>query len=102
LNAPWAAAEATPLPDKEVTPSSLQSLHIYPNPAQYAITITTNYEDGWMGKTVSIVSAAGYIVKQVVITSVNQKINIADLKTGVYFIQADNGGKQIREKFVKL
>jgi hypothetical protein len=61
-----------------------------------------NYNTNWIGKSVSIVNVNGEVVSKFQITSKTQKLNLSELKAGMYFIQADNGDQKLRDKFIRL
>jgi hypothetical protein len=95
LNQPW----STESPIEQITNPSLK---IYPNPASSEITLDFEYNSSWIGKTISIISVNGTILSRVQINSKIQKINLTQLRPGMYFIQGENAGQKIREKFVRL
>ncbi len=88
LNKPW--LEESPV----ATTSS--TARIYPNPASTEITIVLN--ELATGKTVSIFNANGSLVQTIQLNGVGQKVTIATLKPGLYFIKGDG----FTEKFIKL
>lgn len=69
---------------------------IYPNPAADKITLVVN--SAMVGKKVSLYSSNGHLQQVETIQSVQQTINIASLKPGLYFLL----GEGFRQKFVKL
>ena len=96
LNAPWNFEPVT-----EILLPSVKFKY-FPNPATDNITINVDFDETWIGKTISIVNLHGTVVSRIQISSATQKINISTLKPGMYFIQGDNIAKKIREKFVKM
>ena len=78
------------------------SVAIYPNPAVQEVTVNTGSDNDWIGGTLTLVNANGSVVKTIAITTVNQKVNIANLSPGLYIVQLVNGDKKIRQKLVKL
>ncbi|MGZ8538600.1 MAG: T9SS type A sorting domain-containing protein, partial [Flavisolibacter sp.] len=96
LSQPWNNEPVTEIP----VPS--MKFKYFPNPAVTEMTINVDYNTTWIGKTISIVNLNGIILSTVKITSSSQKINLSSLKPGMYFIQGDNFGQRIREKFVKM
>ena len=96
LNQPWNFEPVTEIP----VPS--MKFIFFPNPAINNITVNVDYNETWIGKTISIVNLNGTIVSRIQISSASQKINLSALKPGMYFIQGENEGQRIREKFVKM
>ena len=89
-----------PLPD--ASPRWLFT-KIYPVPARDELTFDISSDERWIGKMISIVNLQGQVIKQTLITSRIQKINISNLQPGVYFLTAkkEDWGS-IKEKFIKL
>jgi hypothetical protein len=76
-------------------------IKIFPNPAITELSI--NFADqSWTGKKLMISGINGKVENAVMITSTTQKINIAALRPGIYFIEGFNGDQRFREKFIKL
>ena len=88
--------------DSPVTELPVKEFKYYPNPANNEIILNFGNNDGWIGKTFSIISINGTILSRNFISSKIQKLNIVSLKAGMYFIQAENGKEMIRQKFMKL
>jgi Pregnancy-associated plasma protein-A/Secretion system C-terminal sorting domain len=78
----------------------LPTLTFYPNPARNVLTL--NVTETWVGKYCRIVNMNGLVLKEVVITSVTQQIDVSTLRSGIYFIQGTSGVHEIKEKFIKL
>jgi hypothetical protein len=96
LNKPWVTG--APLEEESTANNGFK---FYPNPANGEIVL--NFEsDGWIGKTVSIVNINGAVVSKIQVSAKTQTINLSQLKAGMYFIQAENGGEKLRGKFIKL
>jgi len=98
LKNPW--FNASPLPEE-----SPQWLHpqLYPNPATNELTLDITYDVRWIGKTIVILNVSGQLVMQISITSKIQKINISQLKSGIYFLSVKKeDGSFIKQKFVKI
>jgi hypothetical protein len=74
----------------------------YPNPANEEMVLNFDYNTDWIGKVISIVNTNGMIVSKFQVSSNTQKINLLQLKPGMYFLLAENGGQKLREKFIKL
>ena len=96
LSNPWLVE--IPIEEK---PQSL-SFKFFPNPAQNEMLLNFEYNDSWMGKTISIVDINGVVVSRVQVTAKSQKINLASLKAGMYFILGQNTDQKLRAKFIKL
>ena len=94
LNQPW----ITELP-AETTKSNFK---FYPNPTRGEMILDFNYNESWVGKTISIVNINGVVVMKVQITSKIERLNVSQLKAGMYFIQGENGDQKIRQKLVRL
>ncbi|MBS1920846.1 MAG: T9SS type A sorting domain-containing protein [Bacteroidetes bacterium] len=89
----------TPKPDE---PPQWLHPQIYPNPASNDLYLDVEYDVRWIGKTVNLINLQGKIVKQVVISSEYQKIDISSLAGGMYFLFAKKeDGATIRMKFIK-
>jgi hypothetical protein len=97
LNEPWTAE--SPLPEGEPTQADFK---FYPNPTTGDIVLNFDYNADWIGQTISIITINGTAISKFVVTSKTQKVNLSQLKPGMYFIQGENGGQKIREKFIKL
>jgi hypothetical protein len=97
LSKPW----TTEAPVEEVITESSKP-KFYPNPAQGELTLNLDSNGDWMGKTISIVSINGVVVSRFQINAKTQKISLAQLKPGMYFIQGENENQKIREKLIKL
>jgi hypothetical protein len=101
LSAPW--TEESPLPE-ETAPVAVASpqLKLYPNPAVNELTLDFEYDATWVGKEIKILSLNGVMVRTIQISSKNQKISLSGFTAGVYFIQGNNNGNRINQKFIKL
>lgn len=97
LNVPWVSES----PAIE-TPAANTQFKFYPNPATTEIILDFSYDANWMGKTISIVSMNGIVLSKTIIDSKTQKINLNQLKPGMYFIRGENNKQQISMKFIKL
>lgn len=77
------------------------AFNVYPNPAQDIITITGEISS--KGATVIFVDALGKEVMHSSIKDSNSKINISELKRGVYFlnIQDKNGSNSTMQRLIK-
>jgi hypothetical protein len=100
LNQPWnftppVVEVVKPTEDAKVT------IKLFPNPAVSELTI--NFVDqSWTGKKLIISGINGKAENAVIITSTTQRINIAGLNPGIYFIEGFNGDQRFRQKFIKL
>lgn len=99
LGDPWNSTGETVA---EETPAVESKLKVYPNPAQSDITLDLGTDHSWTGKELLIINTSGITVQKITITRSMQKINIAQLKPGIYFIQGSNGDIRMRMKIVKL
>ncbi len=99
LNTPWNTIEEAPVAN-EVIANAVSK--IFPNPAQNEITLTVGADAKWIGKEVRIVSISGGVIQKVIIATASQKINIANLKAGMYLLQGENGADKFHEKLIKL
>jgi hypothetical protein len=101
LNAPW--VEEAPIAVEPVTvdvPVLLQTnLKFYPNPAQNEVML--QFEDAtWVGKELRLMNMNGSVLQKIKVHAKAQRINIATLKPGLYFIQGESG--RAMQKLVKL
>ena len=97
LNEPW--LEEAPV--VEISPTN-NALVIYPNPAINELVINFANDEDWIGKELRLVSINGSFLQKIIVTSKLQKLNISKLQPGMYILQAENGVKKLKEKFVKL
>lgn len=95
LNQPWTV-------EAPVDDPVNANFKFYPNPTYGEMVLDFDYNADWIGKTVSIANSNGVIVSRIQISSKTQKINLSQLKAGMYFIYGENGEQKIREKFIKL
>lgn len=88
---------------KPATPETrvdVAKVALYPNPAADWITVTLP-DASWIGKELQVVGMNGGVAKKVIITSLQQKVALNGLATGMYFIQGFANGNRITEKFIK-
>jgi Pregnancy-associated plasma protein-A/Secretion system C-terminal sorting domain len=91
-----------PLPPESPLPSSENAtLQLFPNPAINIITIRTDDSVDLIGKTYRIFNFLGQVVGSAVINNHQQKIIIAQLPDGIYYIQIDGLKNKHQLKFVK-
>jgi hypothetical protein len=95
LFAPW----TEPLPFVEPVRTKFV---LYPNPAFGEVVLNFEYDESWVGKKVTVVNSNGVVVATVQVNSRMTKFSTTRLSPGVYFIQANDGGRKIAEKFIKL
>jgi hypothetical protein len=95
LNKPWLAESRVGMPVKT-------AFKFYPNPASGELILDFEYNENWIGKSVSIVNINGAVVLKSQISSKIQQLNLSQLASGMYFIQAENGMQKLRAKFIKL
>jgi hypothetical protein len=99
LSQPW--NHEAPPPVVVDTPVTTQ-FKMYPNPVSSEVMVDFNNDQNWIGKPISIVNMNGTVIFSTMVSSKLQKLNISQLRPGIYFIQGDNGNKKIREKLIKL
>jgi hypothetical protein len=76
---------------------------LFPNPAVSEMTIDLSYDPRWLGRTLTIATMQGQIVKQFVVTAKIQPLSISNLKPGVYILYGKKAdGESLKQKFVKL
>lgn len=95
LNKPWLAESPVEMPVKT-------AFKFYPNPTSGELILDFEYNENWIGKSVSIVNINGAVVSKNRISSKIQQLNLSQLAPGMYFIQAENGMQKLRAKFIKL
>jgi len=93
LNQPWVTDSPAETPAQ---------FRFYPNPTRGDMILDFNYNESWIGKTISIVNINGMIVSKLLISSRTQTLNLSQLKPGMYFIQGENGNQKLREKLIRL
>lgn len=77
--------------------SSTNKFNLYPNPARSFIQVYTGEE--WpAGRQLSIYNLAGQVVKSINVNSQNARIDLTQLKAGMYYLSAGDGKVM---KFVK-
>jgi len=91
--------EEIPLPD--AAPRWLH-VNIYPNPATTELMLDVEFDTRWVGKELQVINVAGQLQIRKTISSKIQKLDISQLKPGLYFIRAEKPGEKIMEKFIKL
>jgi len=95
LHQPWVIESPAETPVSTV-------FRFYPNPANGEIVLDFSHNEIWIGKTVSIVNINGAVVSKFRITAKTQKLDVSQLKAGMYFIQAATGDQKLGGKFIKL
>ena len=89
-----------PLPEE--TPAWFHA-QLYPNPASSVMTLDVAYDIRWIGTTLSVTNLQGQLVMQLTISSKAQKIDISQLRTGMYILSGKKSdGSVIKQKFMKL
>jgi hypothetical protein len=91
--------EEIPLSD---SPPRWLNVKIYPDPATTELNINVESDTRWVGKELQVTNIAGQLQFRKTISSKIQKLNISQLKPGLYFITAEKQGEKIIEKFIKL
>lgn len=100
LSNPWTEGES--LPEETVPVAAPGFLKLYPNPATTELLLDFEYDPSWVGKELRILNMNGIVIQKIMINSKNEKLNLLLLQPGLYFIQANYGGKKISQKFIKL
>jgi hypothetical protein len=75
---------------------------IYPDPASTELTFNVEFDERWVGKEIQVINISGQVQLRKTISSKTQKLDISQLKPGLYFIRAQKEGEKIMEKFIKL
>jgi Pregnancy-associated plasma protein-A/Secretion system C-terminal sorting domain len=76
---------------------------LYPNPASNELTLDLSYDSRWIGKNIFVTNITGQDIMNVQITSKIVKLNVTNLKPGLYFLAAKkDDGVSIKTKFIKL
>ena len=78
---------------------SNQSIYVYPNPADNEIYIKISDVENYSKAT--IYSVTGAIVKNANINKFDNKINVTELKSGVYLIKVESKDKILNTRFIK-
>ena len=91
--------EEIPLPD---SPPRWLHVKIYPDPARTELIINVEFDTRWVGKELQVINIAGQLQFRKTISSKIQKLDISQLKPGLYFITGEKQGEKIIEKFMKL
>jgi hypothetical protein len=91
--------EEIALPD---SPPRWLHVKIYPDPARTELTVNIEFDTRWVGKELQVINISGQLQFKKTITSKIQKLDISQLKPGLYFIRAEKQGEKIMEKFIKL
>jgi hypothetical protein len=91
--------EQYPLP--EAAPQWLQ-VKIFPNPVSMELTLNIEYDARWIGKELRVFNINGQLEIRKMITSKIQKLDVRNLKPGIYFISAEKEGEKLLQKFIKI
>lgn len=91
--------EQYPLPE---TPPQWLHIQIFPNPVKTELTVNTQYDPRWVGKQLKIYNVTGQLQFTKTISSTVEKLDISNLKKGIYVISAQKEGERILQKFVKF
>jgi len=76
---------------------------LYPNPASTEMTLDLAYDIRWIGKTLRVTNLQGQLAMQLLINSKAQKIDISQLRSGMYILSGKkDDGSVIKQKFIKL
>jgi hypothetical protein len=74
---------------------------LYPNPATSQVILDLRYDARWVGKEIILTNITGQVIRRIKITATVERINITNLKPGVYFLQGNKDGKKIVQKLLK-
>ena len=77
-------------------------MRLYPNPANSIVNIYTRGLQKNLPATISIISAAGIVLKTLYISNAATQLDVSTLKDGVYIIKILSEGKVMYKQFVKL
>ena len=77
-----------------------QQVKLYPNPANDIINVEGQFEDN---STLSLINAEGQLVRQISLTNSAKKsiLDVADLPSGVYFIELNDEEANWKGSFIK-
>jgi hypothetical protein len=75
---------------------------IYPDPVSTELTVNLEFDTRWVGKEMQVINISGQVQLRKTILSKVQKLDVSQLRPGVYFIRAEKEGEKIIEKFIKL
>ncbi len=80
------------------------SLRVSPNPVRTTLNISTKGLSQNKPLTISVVSAAGSVIKTIQSNTSNQivQLDVSSWQSGVYFIKVICGGKLLSQQFIKL
>ncbi len=97
-------ALGSPVSEEIPSDSPPRWLHvkIYPDPATTELNINVESDTRWVGKELQVINITGQLQLKKTISSKIQKLDISQLKPGLYFIRAEKPGEKIMEKFIKL
>ena len=96
LNQPWTTESPVE------SPAANPTFKFYPNPTKGELFLNFDFNSDWVGKTISVVNINGAVVSRFQLSSRTQKINLSQIASGMYFIEAENGAQKLRVKFIKL
>ncbi len=90
-------ATGIPLPEPPPADSLTEKMiRIFPNPANFMVTVDVSKEEGLLGKVITIHNQLGQLMTQVRITKPVTTINLQSFKEGVYFLRAGNQAKPFK------
>jgi transforming growth factor-beta-induced protein len=75
---------------------SARQMEFYPNPATGYITVRSEK----MNSRIQIVDITGKVLKQVAITQPDQRVDLSEMQSGIYFISLENGSNRVTEKLI--
>ena len=101
LYQPWLNESELPEePNVEKPTGTPAKTKIYPNPVSSDLQLIV--DDIWIGKEVFLMNINGMNIQRILINNKVQKIQVASLPKGIYFIKGENNGQRMYEKIVKL
>jgi hypothetical protein len=100
LNEPL--TEATPISRDTVDLATGPVLQVYPNPAGGEVMLRFAVPVNASGNSLQVLNMNGVVVQLIKITSAVQKVSLAALQPGVYFVQGQVQNKRVYQRLVKL
>ena len=97
LNKP--AIDQMPIPE---APPQWLHVQIFPNPATTELTINVEYDQRWIGKQLQVINITGQLQITETISAKTLKLDVSQLKPGIYFIKGEKDGERMIQKFIKL
>ncbi|CAN5879244.1 hypothetical protein BH11BAC4_BH11BAC4_12450 [soil metagenome] len=96
-------ASGAPLPDDTIpTAKPDAGISIFPNPVQVELTFVAVNGYELSGKVLAIYSTQGKLIRQQILTSNKEKINLGSLAAGIYIAKVGIGADKRIMKIIKL